>query len=54
VLQELGALVIPALNTFRYDKVHHRTQAKADAQRMLAAEVDGFKIDSMYQDFFDD
>jgi hypothetical protein len=54
VLQELGALVIPALNTFRYDKVHHRAQAKADAQRMLAAEVDGFQIDSMYQDFFDD
>ena len=51
-LQELGAFVIPALNTFRYDKQSHRAQAKADAESMLHAHVDGFQIDSVYQGFF--
>ena len=52
MLHELGVLVIPALNTFRYDKSTHRAQAKADADAMVNADVDGFQIDSVYQDYF--
>jgi len=51
-VQENGALVIPALNTFRYSKEHHRVEARADAERLLEAGVDGFQIDCIYQDYF--
>lgn len=51
-LRELGALVIPAINTFRYDASTHRAQAEADIERMRTADVDGFQIDSVYQDLF--
>ena len=50
-IQELGALVIPALNTFRYSKEHHRNEAREDADRLLEAGVDGFQIDCIYQDY---
>jgi glycerophosphoryl diester phosphodiesterase len=50
-VQESGALVIPALNTFRYSKEHHRAEARADAERLLEAGVDGFQIDCIYQDY---
>lgn len=50
-IQESGALVIPALNTFRYSKEHHRVEARADAERLLKAGVDGFQIDCVYQDY---
>ena len=51
-LQARGALVIPAINTFRYDAATHREDARADAKRLLEAGVDGFQIDSVYQDDF--
>jgi len=50
-VQENGALVIPALNTFRYSEEHHRTEALEDAERLLKAGVDGFQIDCIYQDY---
>jgi len=51
-VQENGALVIPALNTFRYSKEQHRSEAQKDAERLLKAGVDGFQIDCIYQDYF--
>ncbi len=51
-VQENGALVIPALNTFRYSEEHHRAEALEDAKRLLKAGVDGFQIDCVYQDYF--
>jgi glycerophosphoryl diester phosphodiesterase len=51
-VQESGALVIPALNTFRYSEEHHRVEAREDAKRLLKAGVDGFQIDCIYQDYF--
>jgi len=51
-LQARGALVIPAINTFRYDAATHRVDARADAKRLLEAGVDGFQIDSVYQNDF--
>ncbi len=51
-VQESGALVIPALNTFRYSPNDHRTEAEFDAKRLIEAGVDGFQIDCVYQDYF--
>jgi glycerophosphoryl diester phosphodiesterase len=51
-VQENGALVIPALNTFRYSEDQHRSEAREDAERLLKAGVDGFQIDCIYQDYF--
>jgi len=51
-VQENGALVIPAINTFRYSEEHHRAEANADVERLLEAGVDGFQIDCIYQDYF--
>lgn len=50
-VQDTGALVIPALNTFRYTAEHHRAEARKDAERLLKAGVDGFQIDCVYQDY---
>ena len=49
-LQDSGALVIPAINTFRYPEEQHRTEARKDVERLLKAGVDGFQIDCIYQD----
>ncbi len=51
-LQRAGALVLPALNTFRYPPHAHRELAAADAGRLQAAGVDGFQIDAEYRDLF--
>jgi len=51
-VQEHGALVIPAINTFRYSEEHHRAEAGADVESLLEAGVDGFQIDCIYQDYF--
>jgi hypothetical protein len=51
-VQENGALDIPALNTFRYSKKHHRVEVRRDAERLLKAGADGFQIDCIYQDYF--
>ncbi len=50
-IQDHGALVIPALNTFRYSEENHRAEAQEDAERLLKAGVDGFQIDCVYQDY---
>ena len=50
-LHRRGVLVIPAVNTFRYDAETHLTDARANIERLTAAGVDGFQIDSVYQDF---
>ena len=52
-VQDNGALVIPALNTFRYSEKHHRAEVREDAERLLEAGVAGFQIDCIYQDYLD-
>jgi hypothetical protein len=52
LLQQNGAFVIPAINTFHYLAHAHYELARQDAQRLLAAGVDGFQIDSVYADIF--
>jgi peptidoglycan/xylan/chitin deacetylase (PgdA/CDA1 family) len=52
-LQRAGALVFPAINLFRYAHDPDRAQARRDVEALLALGVDGFQIDSAYQDFFD-
>ena len=51
-LQRNGAFVIPAINGFRYPAHAHYELARQDAERLLSAGVDGFQIDSMYEEFF--
>lgn len=51
-LQRAGALVIPAINTFRYANDPQREQARRDVQQLTMIGVEGFQIDSAYQDFF--
>ena len=51
-LQSRGALVIPAINNFRYPPHADRQLARQDVERLTAAGVDGFQIDSMYGEFF--
>ena len=52
-LQQNGALVIPAINTFRYPTHAHRELARVDVLRLIEAGVDGFQIDSAYEDLFE-
>ncbi len=51
-LQRAGALVFPAINTFRYENDPERAQARAHVKALTALGVEGFQIDSAYQDFF--
>ena len=51
-LQRNGAIVMPAINGFRYPAHAHFELARQDAERLLSAGVDGFQIDSMYEEFF--
>ena len=51
-VQQKGALVIPAINIFRYSQSQGRSEAHHDVSRLLKADVDGFQIDSIYQDYF--
>jgi glycerophosphoryl diester phosphodiesterase len=51
-LHRAGALVLPALNNFRYPPHAHRQLASADVARLQAAGVDGFQIDAEYRDLF--
>lgn len=48
VLHARGALIIPAINTFRYPAHAYQELARADINRLLASGVDGFQIDSAY------
>ena len=50
-VQESGALVIPAINTFRYSEENHCAEAHEDVVRLVEAGVDGFQIDCIYQDY---
>lgn len=52
-LRQAGALVIPAINTFRYENDPDRAQARREVRQLRALDVEGFQIDAMYQDFFD-
>ena len=51
-LQDNGAYVIPAINTFRYPKEGHYELAGKDIQRLNKAGVDGYQIDSVYGPLF--
>ena len=51
-LHASGALVLPAINTFRYLTHAHHALAQADTTRLLRAGVDGVQIDSTYRAFF--
>ena len=52
LLQQNGAYVIPAINTFRYPDQGHYELARKDIQRLNEAGADGFQIDSIYQPLF--
>jgi glycerophosphoryl diester phosphodiesterase len=51
-MQQLGALVIPAMNTFRYPAHAFMEMARRDVIDCLELNVDGFQIDSVYTEFF--
>jgi glycerophosphoryl diester phosphodiesterase len=51
-LQDNGAYVIPAINTFRYPAGAHYELARKDIQRLNKAGVDGYQIDSVYGPLF--
>ena len=48
-----GAFTIVSINTFHYPKHAHYELARRDIDRLLAAGVDGFQIDSVYEDCFE-
>lgn len=50
-LQQAGVLVIPSINTFHYPLHAQRSLARQDIRRLNAAGVDGFQIDSVYEEF---
>ena len=52
LLQQNGAYVIPAINTFRYPQQGHYELARKDIQRLNQAGVDGYQIDSVYHPIF--
>ncbi len=52
LLQQNGAYVIPAINTFRYPEEEHYELARKDIQRLNEAGVDGYQIDSIYKPLF--
>ncbi len=51
-VQECGALVIPAFNTFRYSPENYRAEIKVEANQFIEAGADAFQIDCIYQDYF--
>lgn len=50
-LQKLGALIVPSINVFHYPDEEHLARAKADIDRMKAAGVRFYQIDSVYDRF---
>jgi len=52
LLQQNGAYVIPAINTFRYPEEGHYGLAQKDILRLNEAGVDGYQIDSVYKPLF--
>ena len=53
-LRQRGALIIPAINRFRYPEHADRELARQDVARLLAAGVDGFQLDSLYEGLLPD
>jgi glycerophosphoryl diester phosphodiesterase len=51
-LQQNGAFAIVSINTFHYPAHAHYELAGQDVRRLLAAGVEGFQIDSVYEDLF--
>ncbi|HDL41600.1 MAG TPA: glycerophosphodiester phosphodiesterase family protein [Actinobacteria bacterium] len=51
-LQRRGVLVFAAINTFLYPVRAHVEPARHDIERFLDVGIDGFQIDSVYEDFF--
>jgi glycerophosphoryl diester phosphodiesterase len=51
-LQQNGAFAIVSINTFHYPAHAHRELARQDVRRLLAAGVEGFQIDSVYDELF--
>jgi hypothetical protein len=51
LLQRNGAFVIPSINTFHYPAHARQELARQDIERLYAAGVDGFQIDSEYKEF---
>jgi glycerophosphoryl diester phosphodiesterase len=51
-LKSAGALIIPAINTFRYPASGHFELARDDIKRLTEEGVDGFQIDSVYFPLF--
>ena len=51
-LKSAGALIIPAINTFRYPASGHFELARDDIERLTKEGVDGFQIDSVYHPLF--
>ncbi len=47
-LKTAGALILPAINTFRYPEKEHLTLARDDIKNLTEQGVDGFQIDSIY------
>jgi glycerophosphoryl diester phosphodiesterase len=52
-LKAAGALIIPAINAFRYPADEHFELAAEDVKRLTEKGVDGFQIDSIYFPLFD-
>lgn len=51
-LKSAGALVLPAINTFRYPAENHFELARKDIKRLMQEGVDGFQMDSIYDAIF--
>lgn len=51
-LQKKGIVVIPSINIFHYPKAEHMQRAQEDIERMKAAGVKVFQIDSVYAPYF--
>ena len=52
LLQQNGAFIIVSINTFHYPAHARHMLARQDVKRLLAAGVEGFQIDSVYETFF--
>jgi hypothetical protein len=50
-LQDAGVLVIPSINVFHYPLHARHSLARRDIRRLKTAGVDGFQIDSEYEEY---
>ena len=50
--KERGALIIPAINTFRYPSDTNHENARKDIIRMKEQGADAYQIDSVYEKYF--